>query len=159
MSMNELEQYAHKIMRTCNILSIARTIFIFDNIDYISDTKNNGKIANISLRQKLKVQQFKISLLSQEFELKNITLSDKEIEIELFDLRKEGIEKERIIHCSQLLYNTWTVWEKSLVCINYYNYENKKICRLYVEGSTCELIANGKKELEYLAKKFEIEII
>lgn len=58
-SINELEQYAHKIIRTCNILSLARTIFIFDNFDYISDIKNNGKIASISLRQKLKDNSLK----------------------------------------------------------------------------------------------------
>ncbi len=108
------------------IISIARIIFIFDNIDYIPDIKNINETFNVSLRQKVRVYQFRISLLSQEFELKNIILDENKVDVDLFDLQKDGNLKNRIIHCKQLLYNVWKTWEIDLIYINYYNFEHKK---------------------------------
>lgn len=102
MSMQELERYLHKIIRASNILNIARCIFIFDFID---DIPKDQPLEEASFRQAIKKEQFRISLLSQEFQLGNIVLNEKIVEIDMHDLNLNEDQKGRIVHCSQLLYN------------------------------------------------------
>lgn len=151
-SMEDLEKYLHKITRSCNILNIARCIFIFDYIDDVPKDKTLGKS---NIRQAIRVEQFRISLLSQEFKLGSIKLGKSKVEIDLHDLLSEKEYVSRIAHCSQLLLNAWNVWEYNLVCINYISNDGNKICSVYVDGETCKSIYEGRKDVDYLANKFQ----
>jgi hypothetical protein len=152
-SMQELEGYLHKIIRSSNILNIARCIFIFDFID---DVQKDQSIEKISLRQAIKCEQFRIGLLSQEFQLGDILLNEDKVEIDLYDLNVNEDEVSRIVHCSQLLLNTWNVWKRKLVCINYIANTGSKTCCVYVDGDICKIIYEGKEDITYLANKFQI---
>lgn len=151
MTMKELEQCAHNIIRLCNVLYIARSIFIFD---YIDDMPKIESLENTSLRQSILCEQFNIGLLSQEFILEEVLLNEKKIEINIRDLAINEDKMSRIIHCSQLLLNTWNVWKRDVVCINYIDCFGKKICKVSVDGETCKAIYEGIEDLCYLATKF-----
>lgn len=56
LSMQELENYAHKIIRSANALYIGRCIFLFD---YIDSMPQNSAIETVSFRQNLCCEQFK----------------------------------------------------------------------------------------------------
>jgi hypothetical protein len=152
-SMQELEGYLHKIIRSSNILNIARCIFIFDFID---DVPKDQSIEKIYFRQAIKREQFRIGLLSQEFQLGDILLNEDKVEIDLYDLNVSEDEVSRIVHCSQLLLNTWNVWKRKLVCINYIANTGSKTCCVYVDGDICKIIYEGKEDITYLANKFQI---
>jgi len=153
-SMQELEQCAYKIIRSCNILNIARCIFIFD---YMDDIPKKQSLENATFRQAIQYEQFRIGLLSQEFKLENVVLSEKKIEIDLRDLSTDIDQKRRVIHCSQLLLNTWNVWKRESVCINYIDCLDRKVCSVYVDGDICNSIYEGREELAYLANRFEFK--
>ena len=108
--MQELERYLHKIIRASNVLNIARCIFVFDFID---DIPKDQPLQKASFRQAIKREQFRISLLSQEFQLGDIFLNENEVEIDLHDLNLNENQKSRIVHCSQLLLNTWNIWKRN----------------------------------------------
>lgn len=153
LSMQELENYAHKIIRSANALYIGRCIFLFDYIDSIAQ---NSAIERVSFRQNLRCEEFKIGLLSQEFMLGAVELSEEKIEIDIHDLSLVEEVKDRIIHCAQLLLNTWDTWKREEVSINYFAKSGKRVCSVSVEGEICEQILEGKKERVYLAEKFHI---
>lgn len=154
MSMQELERYLHKIIRASNVLNIARCIFVFDFID---DIPKDQPLQKASFRQAIKREQFRISLLSQEFQLGDIFLNENEVEIDLHDLNLNENQKSRIVHCSQLLLNTWNIWKRKSICINYFANNGRKICCVYVSGEICEAIYEGKEEITYLANRFQIK--
>lgn len=154
MSMQELESYLHKIIRASNVLNIARCIFIFDFID---DIPKDRSLEEASFRQAIKREQFRISLLSQEFEFGDVFFDENKVEINMYDLNLNEERKGRIVHCSQLLFNAWIIWKRKLICINYFANNGRKICCVYVDGETCEAIFEGKEEIAYLANKFQIK--
>lgn len=154
MSMQELERYLHKIVRASNILNIARCVFVFDFID---DIPKDYQLEEVSFRQAIKREQFRISLLSQEFQLGHIILNEDKVEIDIYDLNLNKNQKERIVHCSQLLLNAWNIWKRKLICINYFASNGRKICCVYADGKVCEMIYEGKEEITYLANEFQIK--
>lgn len=153
-SMQELERYLHKIIRASNILNIARCIFVFD---YIDDIPKNYKLEEASFRQAIKKEQFRISLLSQGFELGTIILNENKVEIDMHDLNLDEDPKSRIMQSSQLLLNAWSIWKRKLVCINYFARSGEKNCCIYIDGEICEAIYEGKEKVTYLADKFQIK--
>lgn len=67
----------------------------------------------------------------------------------------KSLTKERVIHCSQLLYKIWELWKHPEVVINYFNNDGGKVCRLNTKGSVCEAIFKGEKDISYLAERFK----
>lgn len=153
-SMEELERYLYKITRATNIINIARCIFVFD---FINDIPKNKTLPKASMRQAIKQEQYRISLLSQQFQLGKVILDKNKIEIDLHDLVEEENPQDRIIHCSQLLLNTWNIWKREKVIINYFSNEEEKICCICVEGNVCESIYEKKEDITYLADKLLIK--
>ena len=152
-SLDEFESYIHQIIRACNIFTIARCIFVFDyNFDIPSDYKLN----KVDFREPMLVEQLKIGLLAQQFNLCNIREDNQKIEVDFIDLLTYANLKDRAIHCSQLLFRIWLVWKRPQIIINYFDNKKNKICRLSIKGSVCQLISEGKKDISYLAEQFEI---
>lgn len=154
LSMQELESYAHTIIRAANALYIGRCIFLFD---YIDNMPQNSEIEIVNFRQNLCCEQFKIGLLSQEFMLGNIELSEEKVEIDIYELSLTEEVESRILHCAQLLLNTWYTWKRKEVSINYFAKNGERVCCVSVEGEICKEIIEGRKEKVYLAEKFHIK--
>lgn len=150
----ELERCTHDIIRSCNIMSIAKTIFI---LDYTKEVSLVTEIEEAEVRIPILKEQLDIGLLGQQFEMQEVSLDSDAVSVALYDLQEKVDKKERIIHCSQLLYNVWNVWKKENINIDYIDSSGKKVCCVYVEGKVCEKIEKGYEDITYLAKKFEMK--
>ena len=155
--MQELGKYLYKIVMASNILNIARCIFVFDFID---DIPKDYQLEKASFRPVIKKEQFRISLLSQGFELGNINLDENKIEVDIHDLYLDKDLNERILHCAQLLINVWSIWQRKLVYINYFARNRERICCVYADGKICEAISERMKKNicvdVYLGREFKI---
>jgi len=158
-----LQQYAHQIIRTSNILNIARCIYVFDNISNIRNHSNERK-KSIGFRKDILINQLKISLSSQGFCLKRVDQDKYETKVLLLDMRNDGRlsqpeEKERKIYSSQLTYNFWCVFRKNRISIIYCDNQGKELFISSIGGDVCEKIEEGKENLSYLAKSIEFKEI
>lgn len=151
LDMSDFLRYIHQIVRKCNVLVIARIIFMFD---YGFQNTSSFTIDN-DMIDPIYIYQLKIQLLSQQFELREYTECKNNIEVNIEDLCVNKDEKERIIHCSQLLLNVWNVWKKDTVIINYLKngISQYKLC---VDGNVCKKINDNIEPINYLAEKFII---
>lgn len=157
-SAEELTQYTHKIVRSSNILNIARCLFVFDYSDLIYGYRNNhNSKQSIRFRNSILENNLRISILSQGFYLDSIIEDAQTIVASIVDLLNDGAlspenERERYIHASQFLYEIWCTFNKNQVQIKYMSSQNdiKLICS--VDGKVCEAIRSGEKELQYMAQ-------
>lgn len=95
-------------------------------------------------------------MLGQQFNLCNIRVDNEKIKSDFFDLLVKANTKERVIHCSQLLYKIWELWKRPEVLINYFNNDGNKACRLNTKDSVCKAIFKGEKDISYLSERFKI---
>lgn len=151
--LNELEDCVHQIIRTCNVFTIARCIFIFD---YNHEIPTSYILEKVDFREPMLIDQLRIALLAQEFNLCNIQDDKQKIEVDFVDSLANANGKERIVHCSQLLYRVWKVWKRQEVVINYISTDGKKVCKLSIKGNVCEAVSKGEKDMMCLAEQFEI---
>ena len=161
-SYDELKKYTHQIVRASNILNVARCIFVFDNLDSIHLHLNINK-DSVELRKPLLLNQLKISLSSQGFQLEHYDESENSISIVLYDLRNSGKlgsseERERKIQSSQFLYNFWCVFQAISISIIYCNNKGIRLLCSSVQGEICRCIQDGQKELSYLAQHVDYKI-
>lgn len=110
----------------------------------------------MDFREPMLIDQLRIALLGQQFNLCNIRVDNEKIESDFFDLLVKANTKERVIHCSQLLYKIWELWKRPEVLINYFNNDGNKACRLNTKDSVCKAIFKGEKDISYLSERFKI---
>lgn len=158
----QLMQYTHQVIRSSNILNIARCIFVFDFDEQIAQYRNAHERAPIRFRTPILENRLRISMLSQSFYLEGVVENQDSILACLIDLKNTGtLNPEqsliRRIHTTQLLYNLWCSYQKNEVRIDCYSAQHTKILSCKVGGSICREIAEGKQKLEYLARHVAIE--
>lgn len=66
-SESDLSQYVHKIIRSSNILNIARCIFVLDYDEQIDIYRGNHEPKSIRFRSPILENRLRISMLSQSF--------------------------------------------------------------------------------------------
>lgn len=152
---DEFLTYCHQIIKFGNVFNIARCIFAFDNIDELISIKDTEK-TDILFRKPLLVEQLKISFMGQGFHLDSFMENEKEVTMILIDLiNNKQIDPEELmrreIHASQLLYNIWCVFKKSLVQIIYCDCDGKRIMHISVDGDICHNVDLGTP-ISYMAK-------
>lgn len=135
-------------------MNIARCIFVYDCLDEIP---RGYPLGQASFRFSIRRNQFEIELLSQQFAIVNVCEGSNNIEIDIKDLLLHSNLKKRLIHCSQLLINTWSVWQKEQVCINYVDRNGKYVCKFSTNGDVCKIIYEGSEPISYLADKVQME--
>ena len=154
LTISDLEYYAYYVIRSSNILNIARCIFVYDCLDEIP---RGYPLGQASFRFSIRRNQFEIELLSQQFAIVNVCEGSNNIEIDIKDLLLYSDLRKRLIHCSQLLINTWSVWQKEQVCINYVDRNGKYVCKFSTTGDVCKKIYEGSEPISYLASKVQKE--
>lgn len=160
-SLDELRDYAGKIIKACNVIDIARRIFIFDNRKIFEEHLNEDTV-HVHDREVMKIGQLKTSMLSQGFKLATCQVNQNCIEAHIQDLRRSDIltddEKlKREIHCTQFLYNIWIKFPTEIVKIIYYNSAGNSLYEYSVNNSICQDIANGKQEFLNLFRFISIK--
>lgn len=86
--------------------------------------------------------------------LGNVELSGEKIEIDIHDLSLDEEVGGRIIHCAQLLLNTWFTWKREEVSINYFAKKWGKSLLCFCRRGDMQRNIRRKKEKAYLAEKF-----
>jgi len=163
LSFEELGKYTHQIIRASNILNIARCIFVYDNLNSINLYLKDKQLP-IEFRKPLRVNQLKISLLSQGFQMEQYDERESSISIILYDLRNDGTlsiseENKRKIHSSQFLYHFWCIFQKNNISVIYCDKKGVRLFSSFVHGEICQCIQEGRENLSYLAQHVEFKPI
>lgn len=156
-SESDLTQYVHKIVRSSNILNIARCIFVFDYDEQIDNYRSNHDQQSIRFRSPILENRLRISMLSQSFFLDSVVEEPQSVVATVIDILNDGkLTKERVhvryIHASQFLFNLWSTYKKECLQIRYISAEQKLVFTCGVSGKVCEKIDCGEKELSYMAQ-------
>lgn len=156
-SFDELLQYTYQIVKASNILNIARCIFVFDYDKRVADYQSAHTHTPVRFRPTILEENLRTSMMSMGFYLSKVGVNDNTVVAEITDLRNNGgIGKDeqimRHIHASQFLYHLWNTYRKKEVCIKYYSANGRFVFLCSVEGTVCERIGRGDKELSYMAQ-------
>lgn len=159
-----LEEYVHKIVRSSNILSIAHSIIILENLDFIVREGDRVKDASsIYLREDLLNESLRVGLLSQSFLLEKVVITTESASISIIDLQCNNVDddkdKKRRIHSSQLLYEVWQLYDKPRVEVKYSTLQNRECFISSVDASVCEKIGRGDEQISYLAEHISFTIL
>jgi hypothetical protein len=152
---SELFDRVNQCMRTTEILNMAHKFFGFDNMDLVRKFINpSDKVA----RQEMKFLMFTSALASQGFEILKIDYTSEKLAVlDLIDLTDDEPRK-RGIHSSQLLMALWDLTERELLEVNYYTKNKQFYLTSKVTKNICERIAEGEKDITYLAENVEFII-
>lgn len=82
------KESVYQIIRSANILNIARCIFVYDNMESLKKYMGKRKLRN-RFRDDMLFEQLKISFLSEGFELKNIFRDKSGLKVELKELERD----------------------------------------------------------------------
>lgn len=122
LEVEEFLSYVYKIIRSSNILNIARCIFVYDNIEAFSTEQ--GK--RVESRDNMIFNQIKMSLVVQGFILKNIRKNTNILEVALQDLQNNGFKTGEFIELRQSCFcevfkKAWILLKVSRINIKYFN--------------------------------------
>jgi hypothetical protein len=112
----ELFERINYCMRTNQVLNMAHKIFGYDNLPEIS--KRLEKDRKID-RPEIGFLMFSSALMSQGFEIKNISYDSEKAFLELIDLTSDN-PRDRGIHSSQFLNQLWLVTNSKYLEIKYF---------------------------------------
>lgn len=159
-SSDELCKYTAKIIRSCNIVDIARRIFIFDNNDMFADMDKS--LITVHDRDAMKIGQLRTSFLGQGFKLVDLKLNDEGEEAIIVDLEisidsKNDDKWKRCIHCTQFLYNIWLEFPAKQICIVYCENNEIALFRFSIAGVICENVSKGIIEFPQMTKHVKIK--
>lgn len=148
-----------EIIKSCNIIDIGRRVFIFDNLNIWDDVSEED--LKVHDRKDMKINQLKISLISQGFKIRKSEISAQRITIFLNGLKRieNSIEYnlQREIHCTQFLYNIWQKFPLEIIEIIYCEGEGTPLFKYSIEGKVFKNIVNEKFELEHMVPFIKID--
>ena len=159
-SFDELRKYAAKVIKSCNIIDIARRIFLFDNNDIFADMDEN--LISVHDRDVMKIGQLRTSFLGQGFKLVDIKVNDEYeeaiiVDLETGDASTDDDKLKRCIHCTQFLYNIWMEFPAKRISIVYCEDNEVELFRFSIEGAICEDVSKGIMEFSQMVRYVKIE--
>lgn len=162
-SLGELKEYVHQITRVANVVSMARSCFLYDYLEQLS-VGQDVKKGSLSLRTPMLIEGIRISLLSQGFYLDSIETNELEvigriIDIGTGDTASAEKKRTRWIHSSQFLVYIWSIAPREKVKIEYYTQNNNLEFICCVNGDMCNLVYNQNVPLETIAACVDLKII
>lgn len=155
-----MRKYAAKVIKSCNIIDIARRIFFFDNDDIFADMDKN--LISVHDRDVMKIGQLRTSFLGQGFKLVDIKVNDEYEEAIIIDLEigVASIDDDKLkrrIHCMQFLYNIWMEFPAKWISIVYCEDNEVELFRFSIEGVICEDVSKGIMEFSQMVRYVKIE--
>lgn len=157
LTINELSEHLHFIVRSLNILYIARLVISFDNSEKFVKYKTLNNPLNTNLIDRVLASGLKTSLLTQQFRLEEVTRTEDCVTITVFDLSINSISKdenmERRIQSSQFLFQVWSQYRSKKVEVKYSTLNDGKCFSSSIESGWCESFSNGDISIEELASK------
>lgn len=158
--LEELREYSVAIIKSCNIIDIARKVFLFDNNEMFSDV--NEDLINVRDREVMRIGQLRTAFLGQGFKLIDIKINDEyeEAIIEDLETSTDSTDEEKLrrrIHCTQFLYNIWVEFPAKRISIIYCEGTERGKFRYSIAGAVCQKISKGLIKFSEMPKYIEIE--
>ncbi len=125
-SRNELFSSLMEILLSFKLIRISETIFCFDNIDEIQESRNSVDKESINIREEARLLDFKSSLSLQGFKIQKLKTKNDSSILKLIDMQEYGNFQKRAIHSSQFLYNLWLYTKSKKLTIEYYTFNGNK---------------------------------
>lgn len=159
-SLAELQNYSIAVIKSCNIIDIARRIFLLDNYEIVSNI--NKDLISVHDRDVMRVGQLRTAFLGQGFKLIDLNINDECEEAMIVDLEtnlelSDEKKLQRQIHCTQFLYNIWVEFPAKRISIVYCDNTEKGRFRYSIEGVICQKISKGLIEFAEMFKFITIE--
>ena len=158
MTRNELFERVRQIARTLEVFNLAHKFFGFDNMESLQIAKEVESPKSLG-RDEMWLLFFTTGLNSQGFEIVS------------FDFKRDGNAlmiirdntgqdpKARGIHSSQFIMPIWIFTRSKNITIEYRLKNDKLFLRSSSNSLICEPIEKGDKNISYLAKNVDFEII
>ncbi len=161
-SLKELQNYAVAVIKSSNIIDIARRIFLYDNYEIFSNISED--LVSVCDREVMRVGQLRTAFLGQGFKLLDMKISDECQEAIIVDLETnlESTDEKKLqrrIHCIQFLYNIWAEFPAKRISIVYCDNTEKGRFRYSIEGGICQKISKELIEFSEMFKFVTIEIL
>lgn len=157
LTLEELSQQLHSIVRTLNILYVARLIIYFENINKFYKYKSLNDINQVDLIDRVLQSGLRTGLLSQQFKLEKIEKIEDCVTMTVLDLTlkdiDEDVDKFRRIHSSQFLLQVWSHYKSDKVQVNYSTINNGVCFSSSLESKWCKQFNEGVITTEELVYK------
>lgn len=159
-TLEELIKYTSDVIKSANIIDIARRMFLIDKSEIILELED--EYIQVHDRDVMKVGQLRTAFLGQGFKLIYEKIDSKCAEIVLQDLKSTNVSSndfrlQRQIHCTQFLYNLWLAFPSYRVCIIYADSLGKKLYRYSVDGHICKRISEKSMNFNEIIKYIKTE--
>ena len=165
-TLEELNKYAHKIIRMANVMSMARSCFLYDYSEQLSVAADEEIVEEgvLSLRTPMVIEGVRISLLSQGFYLESVDEKESEVigritDIGIGDTTSVEKKRSRWIHASQFLVYIWSIAPREKVIIEYYTQDKNLEFICSVNGEMCDQVYNQKVPLKTMAAYVDMQVV
>jgi hypothetical protein len=152
----ELTELVKTVAAIYNVFKNAELIFVFDNLPEYQKACESLGVTDFETRKEALLVELFSGINSQGFKIISYDGGQEETFLTLEDLTLDDATK-RAIHSSQFLYQLWLYTSADNVCIEYRLKGGRPFLKSKIEKRICEQIADGTKELSYLAEKVEFE--
>ncbi|MBU3010708.1 hypothetical protein KO506_04805 [Polaribacter vadi] len=158
-SRNELFSSLMEILLSFKLIRISETIFCFDNIDEIQESRNSVDKEAINIREEARLLDFKSSLSLQGFKIQKLKTKNDSSLLKLIDMQEYGDFQKRAIHSSQFLYNLWLYTKSKKLTVEYYTFSKNKFLVSQIDSKIFASHTKGDLKLSELLKDVDFSFI
>jgi hypothetical protein len=140
-------EVAMKCVQVFEIIKLARTIAIFDNLE-----KVKPHLPQVVLRPEQEVLALAAALATEGFEVRDVLLDDRSALAVVQDLTDQPPEK-RMLHASQFVYQLWTHFPRESITVEFRDRKGNRRLTTAARAVDCEAVAEGRIPFSELATR------
>lgn len=149
----ELLGVARHLVQLYGAINVARSIFVFDNLESVSQATTP-----IPLRSDTKALDLATAFATQGFVLEDLDVQEQSARIAVRD-STDGPTLVRSIHSSQFLFALWQSFPRDALAVEFRSRDDSVLARFATEGVVCLAIRDGLAEKGTLAETMKIQIL
>lgn len=138
---------AAKCVQVFEVIKLARTIAILDNIERI-----HPHLPRTVLRPEQEVLALASALATQGYEVKEVLVEDQSVHVVVQDLTNCP-PKERMLHASQFVYPVWTHFPRDSISVEFRDRTGSPTLTTTARGVDCEAVAERRITFSQLANR------
>lgn len=147
LSRSEFLEAAIKCLRVFELIKLARTIAIFDNLE-----KTRPYLPQTVLRPEHEILALALALATESFEVKDVLLGARSAYIVVQDLTDHSPEK-RMLHSAQFVYPVWTHFPRDSISVEFRDRKGTPRLTTEAQGADCKAVALGRISFSELANR------
>jgi len=152
-SKSELWDALQRIYAITQAVSIARSLFIIDNIKAVSQHWPQ----DLTLRDDAYILSLATRFATQGFRLADLQLSDDSVTATVVEMF-EGPPDKRMMQASQFVYPLWCTFKRSTVIIRYVDKAGQLRLTTEANGGDCKRVADGAISFFELANLVKFQL-